>query len=220
MVHISDWLPTFSKLAGVKVNRKIDGKDIWSSLSYNIPTPRSDVLCNLDKDIGYASYVRGKYKYINGSTYNGLYDKWLSSNNATEENIDFRNNYGQRIMNSKVGRALLKYSHGTCKLTARRIVAIRAEAVVTCNGKTPPANGPSKCSPLESPCLFNVIEDPCETTNIAHLQPNILRSMSLEVERLVSISKPARNKPSDPRANPGQFNGTWTWWFDELNIPG
>lgn len=70
------------------------------------------------------------------------------------------------------------------------------------------------------PCLFDINEDPCETTNVAHLLPGVLRSMEFEVKRLKAKALLPRNKPSDPRANPAQFNGTWSSWYTELGISG
>lgn len=218
LFHISDWLPTFAKLAGARVSKSIDGMNIWNSLSNDLPSPRLDLLINVDNDEPYSSFIRGNYKYINGSRYNGLYDSWLSS--EYEENIDFEKAYGDRIVKSLTGQAISKFSKGLGKITARRAELFRGEAKVTCNGRVPPKEGPSVCNPLISPCLFNIVEDPCETTNLAHLLPATLRIMKAESERYQQIAATPRNKPSDPLANPALYNGTWTNWFDIQHVSG
>lgn len=236
LFHISDWVPTFgvcssiifltsfnnifkklfsAALAGVTIDRSLDGKDIWPALSYNFNSPRKDVLCHLDDTDGYQSYINGDYKYVNGTTYDGLYDHWMDYVDTNKTHPSF-SKYGESIMNSTVGLALAQF---TTSVTSLSIEQHRQSSVVTCNNVPIPTDKQFQCHPLESPCLFNIIEDPCERRNIAPLRPVTLRIMQDEVDKLRLKSQPIRNKPGDVRSDPANFNNTWTWWFDELGIP-
>lgn len=203
-------------LAGVTIDEPIDGKNIWPALSYNLNSPRNDVLCHLDDTDGYQSYINGDYKYINGTTYNGIYDHWMDYVDKSEIHPSF-SNYGVSIMNSTVGRALSAYSIGN--LSPLTIEKHRQSSVITCNNVPIPTDRQFQCHPLESPCLFNIVDDPCERRNIAPLRPVTLRTMEDEIDLLRLRSQPIRNKASDERSNPAYFDDTWTWWFDELGIP-
>lgn len=218
LFHISDWVPTFASLAGVTIDERdnLDGKNIWPALSHNLPSPRHDALCHLDDTDGYQSYINGDFKYVNGSTYDGIYDHWMDYVDKTERHSTF-NNYGESIMNSTIGRALAKYSISNLNPVA--IEKHRQSSIITCNNVPIPTDKQYQCRPLESPCLFNIIDDPCERRNIAPLRPVTLRMMQDEVNKLRMKSQPIRNKPGDVRSNPANFENTWTWWYDELGIP-
>lgn len=201
----------------------IDGKDIWDTLSDNRHNPRKDALLHLDyadglqgynNDFGYQSYISGNYKYVNGSTYNGTYDRWMDYVDKTEQHPSFKR-YGQSIIKSTVGRILAQYS----KLKASAIEESRQKAVITCNNIPIPTEKKYQCFPVESPCLFNIVEDPCERRNIASEQPLILRILANEVIKMRLRSPTVRNKIGEARSNPGNFNNTWTWWYDELGLP-
>lgn len=217
LYHISDWLPTFCKLAGVSntnLSSNLDGVNIWPSLAFNLPSPRNEVLLNVDRDEPYSSYIRGNYKVVNGSRLKGQYDTWLSTNYDNEDNVDFRDNYGDRVLNSLAGRAIAKYEKGKYKVTPRRVEALRSESKVACNGRGPPLDGPGVCDAYKSPCLFNIVADPCETTNLAETEPEVLKRMLEATNQFMIKAKTPRNQPSDPMANPKFYNNTWTHWFD------
>lgn len=202
-------------LAGVTIDEPIDGKDIWPALSHNLNSPRNDVLCHLDDTDGYQSYINGDYKYVNGTTYDGIYDHWMDYVSKSEKHPSF-DNYGESVMNSSVGQVLAKYS--LSNLNALAIEKHRQGSIITCNNVPIPTDRQFQCYPLESPSLFNIVDDPCERRNIALLRPVTLRMMEDEVNKLRLKSQPIRNKPSDERSHPEYFDNTWTWWFDELGI--
>lgn len=203
-------------MAGVTIDRPIDGENIWPALSDNLNSPRNDVLLHLDDVLGWQSYINGDYKYVNGTTSNGSYDHWMDYIDKSEAHSMFQN-YGESIINSSVGQALSRYS--LSNLSALSIETHRQRSRISCNDVQIPTEPQFQCFPLESPCLFNITEDPCERRNIALLRPVTLDMMESEVNKLRLKSLPPRNKPVDERSNPANFNGTWTWWFDELGIP-
>lgn len=230
LIHVSDWLPTFAKIAGVSLDGKVDGKNVWAALSRDLPSPRKDVLCHYDQAVPYKSYVSGNYKYVSGSPYNGKYDYWIHFDNETEENEYFKQNYASEIIASDVGRALAKFveSPGKSKYEAKEAIShdeineIRSKARITCKGKTPPpADKPSIiCDAVVAPCLFDLMNDPCETTNLAPAMPRLLSQLEREVNYYGRIAKEPRNKAGDSNSNPAFYNGTWTWWCDEITNNG
>lgn len=230
MIYVSDWLPTFAKIIGVPIDGNVDGTDIWSALSRDLPSPRKDLLCHYDQMVPYKSYIQGDYKYVSGSTHNGKYDYWIHFNNETEENEHFKQNYASEILASDVGRALSKFviSHVKSKYKSNATISrddinkLRLKARVTCKGRTPPSSGnPSAvCDTIVAPCLFDLRNDPCETTNLASTMPKLLSQLELAVNYYGQIAKQPRNKPGDLRSNPAYYNGTWTWWYDEIQYNG
>lgn len=76
MMHITDWLPTLLSAAGIHNLPPLDGIDMWSALSNNLSSPRSEVLLNIDRQRGIYGLRVKNYKILIGSTYNGTYDGW------------------------------------------------------------------------------------------------------------------------------------------------
>lgn len=71
-----------------------------------------------------------------------------------------------------------------------------------------------KCNPLTSPCLFDVINDPCENENLAEKFPNILNTMMVRLDYFNSTAIAPGNLPIDDRGNPLYFNRVWTNFGD------
>lgn len=42
--------------------------------------------------------------------------------------------------------------------------------------------------------------------------------MKEKANHYANIAMVHRNEPNDPKSNPANFNGSWTWWYDELGI--
>lgn len=203
----------------------IDGHNIWPALSWNTPSPRSEVLSSLDEVSGYSSLVRNEWKLVNGSTSAGVYDSWLTKQPDAAERPADATAYGDRILRSAVGRALVPYSfsltdgHGV-PLTAKQVEQRRASSVVGCRGVPVPAAGDAhECRPLQAPCLFNVVHDPCERQNLAGERPILMKVMQTAMNGWRRSAVCPRNQPGEEQSNPAHFNGTWTWWYDELGLP-
>lgn len=229
LFHISDWLPTFAHLAGVHVEHPVDGHNIWAALSDGTPSPRDELLCHMDQLFGFSALIRDEWKLVNGTTSYGLYDGWLSQSSVSSAERQHPSffTYGDSVVRSPTGRVLRAYEngamHGGC---AKRVEALRTESAVQhCQDSTfddrdgSVAVHDDDCQPFVEPCLFNVLRDPCERHNLAAQRPDVVRSMMEALGKYKRSALVPRNRPTDVRTDPKRFNGTWTWWYDELGIP-
>lgn len=193
---------------------------MWTALSEDKESPRRNVLGHYDQIIPYATYIDSQYKYIQGTTLGGKYDYWLGTNDTNEENENFNKNYAEEIITSNVGRSLQRYSIQG-EMMSNEVLKLRKDATIVCKGEIPDIDLQSaseRCDPLEGDCLFDLSKDPCETTNLIQQLPLIASHMKQKINHYGNLAVPIRNQPSDFRANPNNFNGTWTWWYDELGI--
>ncbi|XP_065078304.1 arylsulfatase B isoform X2 [Ochlerotatus camptorhynchus] len=205
-IHVSDWLPTLAHAAGIEgipIGSEIDGRNQWEALRNPNITVRNVVMNNIDELFHYSSYSRDGWKYVNGTSWEGKFDHWLGELGDEDELSE--EEYVVRLAGSIVGRMM--------PLDLDHMARLRRAATVECE-----VTGHEKsCDPKKSACLFNLLEDPCERNNVASEHADILEELREEVERYrVAAAKP-RNKPGDPRADPGLHNNTWTWWQDECD---
>ena len=75
-----------------------------------------------------------------------------------------------------------------------------------------PEDAENNCPPNETPCLFNIKEDPCEYYNLAKKEPEILNHLLQRLAAQNATAVPPKNLPIDPRANPDNFGGVWSSW--------
>lgn len=57
----------------------IDGINQWPSILYGFPSPRSEILLNIDDTENVAGIRIGRFKLVKGSVYDGKYDKWYDN---------------------------------------------------------------------------------------------------------------------------------------------
>lgn len=71
MMHISDWLPTLYAAAGGDVRDlgdKLDGYNMWDALGKEQPSPRAEVLHNIDDIFANAALTVNDWKLVKGES--------------------------------------------------------------------------------------------------------------------------------------------------------
>uniref|UniRef100_A0A2M4CI33 Putative arylsulfatase b n=1 Tax=Anopheles darlingi TaxID=43151 RepID=A0A2M4CI33_ANODA len=202
--HISDWLPTLASAAGIPAYRgdnlsDIDGIDQWEALAYGTGNPRQRVMNNLDEIFGYTSYVDNGLKYVNGTTLDGVNDGWYGAIDDTDT-LPSNAEYLRTVMASHVGRLT--------KPDEKVVSYLREHARIDCGNDI----GNRDCNPLRRPCLFDIINDPCEMHDLFERYPDKVRQIQERVEKYRLRAAKPRNRPHDPAADPSKFGGVWNWW--------
>ena len=69
LMHVTDWLPTLVSLAGGGGDLKdLDGMNVWKTLQAMEPSPRTEILINIDAELYHNSALRvGDWKLVNQS---------------------------------------------------------------------------------------------------------------------------------------------------------
>lgn len=188
-MHNIDLLPTLISLAGAKVtiNGTIDGMDLSNMIINQTGILRTDV-ATINNFDGISSLISDNYKLVNGSmTFDdGSPDAWLGTNTNSQYN---NGSYVSTVQNSLVAQTLSKY-HGP--LSSATILNLRKSVTVTCVGVK------TACNAMKSPCLFDIVNDPCEEVNLATTPAlsSTYTSMITKFNHYVSTAVPIRNKPS------------------------
>ncbi|XP_055701632.1 arylsulfatase I-like [Phlebotomus papatasi] len=209
LIHVTDWFSTFTELAGVPSHKceKRDGNNFWSTLSLNRTPIRREIVHNINLIDGYSSYYFDGWKYVNGTTLDGIYDSWFGD--MVQEDSPESFYYSQLVMNSDVWQALNPYS--TRILKPNDLDTLRGKTKINCERRNPKL---IPCEPLKAPCLFNLEEDPCELNNLANIYPLRMKYMKKRVNDFQATALPPANLPGDQNADPALNGGLWTWWLD------
>ncbi|XP_011505473.1 PREDICTED: arylsulfatase I [Ceratosolen solmsi marchali] len=204
-LHITDWLPTLLSAAGGYPNnsRNIDGLDVWNALKKNTQSPRKIILHNIDNIKNISAITVGDWKLIKGSSYNGKWDQWYGPSGR-----DYDYDLNSIINTCPVAKALNKLG---LKLNSKKILVLRSMATINCDLEMV---SKSPCNPMNSSCLINIRQDPCEKQNLASKFPTIVKQLEEELSKLNSSTVKPGNLQWDQRGNPGNWDHTWNNFGD------
>ena len=238
MLHVCDWLPTLYEAAGgnPKSLKNLDGTSAWQMLSTDGAAIRSEMLHNIDPLGKFAAIRVGEYKLVTGNIghgYNDWYPQWQLSGDEHSLHVDHFHSdtfYHQPSVNRKNEPAVtLQEASRVSRVDSHHWEDVKTMSVdnvgnklstesqhssgpvrVNCGPK--PANASTSCQPEKSPCLFHIPSDPCEYSNIAASNPDIVSRLFQRLMEYAYTMIPPGNKPCDDRGNPKYHNGTWVPW--------
>lgn len=205
---MSDILVSLTSAAGIKINNDgLDGINQWPTISAGIVTSRSEIVYNIDTIFGFSALKYRGMKIVNGSLAQGMFDDWLgdSGNNGTSENPE---SYAKNVLQSLAGSAIKSLHRKHNQLKVSEITRLRKSATVKCDYKAPKI----LCNLKAAPCLYDIINDPCEQNNLADVLPLKMTFMKKRLDNWITKVVPTRRKPVDLACNPIYFNGNWNWW--------
>lgn len=199
IVHVIDWLPTLVNASSLKWRTRdrifMDGINQWPALNTN-DEERLDVY-------GDNFYISNYWKLAYGAndsanSYGSIENENMESDKDINE-YDFET-YAKSILASEVS----PYLH---KLDVKKIMFLKSRARVHCNLKDVAVDDVKNilCSSTE-PCLFNLLEDPCEFDNKFehefdlrrnHMQTTLRRYLNGEREHEKSASSAAGSSMED-----------------------
>lgn len=197
---------------------------MWQMLTEEKASPRDEFVVNMDELSPYISIRSNEWKYISGRVSYGNYDQWYG-----EARIDTTRYEPSDVLFSKACMAITGYitekqmiekrdNNGSFNLARSPlhpddITALRNSAMVNCTKSV------NDCNPMQSPCLFNILEDPCETTNLASEKSVLMASLQDLVDKYQATVVNATNLPADPGADPALFGKVWSNWRDDPRPP-
>lgn len=186
LIHVSDWYPTLLGLAGyTQPLLGLDGHNQWATISEGRPSPRAEILFNIDP----VSRKPGE-PYDKALVLNGL-GIWDTAVRAAIRAGDWK------LLTGNVGdgdwvppKADPEGPEQWRRLEKRR-------------------NTPGK-----SVWLFNVTADPYERSDLADSRPEVVKHLLSRLAEYNRTAVVARNPPDDPMADPELHGGVWGPWLD------
>ncbi|XP_046885355.1 arylsulfatase I [Hypomesus transpacificus] len=186
LIHVSDWYPTLLALAGAPEREpgRLDGHDVWGAISQGVPSPRTEILFNIDPvsrrpgepdhralalngfgiwDTAVRAAIRaGHWKLLTGNVGDGDWVPPQTLPGGPQQWQDMEKRRDQR-------------------------------------GK--------------SVWLFNVTADPYERSDLAEARPEVVKMLLTRLAEYNQTAVPPRNPPDDPMADPQLHGGVWTPWL-------
>ncbi|KAJ8979202.1 hypothetical protein NQ317_016837, partial [Molorchus minor] len=212
LMHISDWLPTLYSAAGGDlglIDPDLDGIDQWSSLVYDLPSPRNDILINIDEQTRNAALRFYNWKLIVGTSMNGTYNGYYGD--IVMGNIEEPIYNTSAISDCPAGQSIRKVSY--TPLTEVEYEGLRRAATVRC---LEPKAKRNPCDPASGAvCLYDIPSDPCEENDLAKFFPSVVRRMKRALVDYKTGLIPQIDLETDiVAADPKLFKFTWNPWLE------
>ncbi|KAJ8688034.1 hypothetical protein QAD02_023829 [Eretmocerus hayati] len=207
LFHVTDWFPTLYKLAGGDLDniKDIDGIDQWPTISQGRKSDRNSVFLNIDEVLRNEGAIKGEFKYMKlghssfGKHYGKRGQEYSPSYNVTS------------VLESQTAKAIDSLKQHLLP-GDDAITRLRKETEIKCEEKLEHPDCPDGC-------LFNIFEDPCETTNIKDKHPEVVDSLKKYISGHKSILMNQTNTYIDPNGYPDNFKGFWMPWLDHEYTP-
>ncbi|XP_048514445.1 arylsulfatase B-like [Athalia rosae] len=200
LMHITDWLPTIYSVAGGNVTDlgEIDGVNQWPALRDGSASPRNSLLLTINEVSKVAGGIFGKFKLLKG--HNSQYPDFYGNISVTDDVPSYD---PTSVLNSDAGRAIAGISNAF--VTSQKIIELRNRATISC----PAFDQFVRCT---NKCLFDMINDPCETVDISAKHPKIVERMENDLRRYNAVLMPQSKSEFDPASSPRNFGGVWLPW--------
>ncbi|XP_014214434.1 arylsulfatase B-like [Copidosoma floridanum] len=208
-MHIVDWLPTLYAAAGGNVSdlkTPVDGQNLWTMIAKGTESRRKSILLNIDPNSNGEAAIIGRHKLIKDTKEVGKGYYGDAGNDITYPVY----NAGEALR-SPAGLAIKKLS-SFAGLNPEKAQVLRERATVRCSRPRTQLD----CSTL---CLFDIEDDPCETTDLSPRQPEIVKQLEEFIDEYKKVMSPQMNAEIDPCSDPKFFNGVCMPWRVNFTVP-
>ena len=189
LIHAVDWHPTILSIAGDTTEYDIDGINQWDAIKVNGEHKRDEFVYNLDTSLlpltGAGAIRYGDYKLIQG--YPGPFQDYYQP--AESEQLQFTDTRDDDEMT-----------------TRKAIRDIYASSGNRWFGSQSERERPSR----RGEQLYNLKDDPNETTDISRENPNIVQQLKNKLEGYKASAVAPFSLRTTPRANPSRYDGFWS----------
>eukprot|EP00057_Strongylocentrotus_purpuratus_P032679 XP_788463.2 PREDICTED: arylsulfatase B isoform X2 [Strongylocentrotus purpuratus] len=190
-MHISDWFPTLIEgvAGGNTAGLALDSYNMWNSITKGTPSPRKELLHNIDP------YIRADHPFGYGYDeetdmiypLSGLYPK-MAAEFSTDMRAAIR--VGEwKLLTGFPGRS---------------------------GWYPPPEWNIHPIDPVEAAnkvtWLFNITADPCEKNDLSYQHPEVVTELVGRLEAYYKTSVPVRFPNQTVKADPALHHGVWGPW--------
>ncbi|XP_075535413.1 arylsulfatase B-like isoform X2 [Dermacentor variabilis] len=217
--HVTDWLPTLYEMAGGSVGELGDVDGVSHLHSFRYPesqVPRNELLINIDPISNNSAIIHGRYKLVIGTSLNGQSDRWIHPAGCQDPDGNSADKAMDACRASVVVRVLRSrgdWSPICGEPTKPMPEGAHYSAPLDCGSRNVEVH--THCDSEAAPCLFDLVEDPCEYNNVADEMPEVVQRLLSRLDHYEETAVPPGNQEPDELANPALHSNVWVSWQDQ-----